>query len=112
MAHSLSANKRVRQEEKRNSRNRWRKKAMREDIKDFTDKLAHATIEEATTAFRKASRTIDRSATKGTIHKNQAARRKSRLASKLKGKALGTAKAAAKAGSKGKNMAKATAKKA
>ena len=88
MAHSLSANKRVRQEEKRNSRNRWRKKAMREDIKEFTDKLAHATIEEATTAFRKASRTIDRSATKGTIHKNQAARRKSRLASKLKGKAL------------------------
>ena len=96
MAHSLSANKRVRQEEKRNARNRWRKKLMREVIKDFTDKLAHASIEDATAAFRKAAQTIDRSSSKGTIHKNQAARRKSRLNAKLKAKTLGTGPVAAK----------------
>lgn len=89
MAHSLSANKRVRQAEKRNARNRWRKRLLREDVKDFTDKLAHGTNEETVAAFRKASRTVDRTAQHGTIHKNQAARRKSRMSAKLKAK-LGT----------------------
>lgn len=89
MAHSLSANKRVRQAEKRNARNRWRKRLLREDVKDFTDKLAHGTNEETVAAFRKASRTVDRTAQQGTIHKNQAARRKSRMSAKLKVK-LGT----------------------
>lgn len=84
MAHSLSANKRIRQNIKRNARNRWRKDTMREDIKVFVDKVLHGTLDEAKAAYKKAARTIDRTAQKGTIHKNQAARRKSRLVARLK----------------------------
>lgn len=88
MAHSLSARKRVRQNIEARARNRWRKKEMRGAIKTFLDKLAHASIEDATAAFREASRIIDRTAQKGVIHKNQAARRKSRLSAKLKARKL------------------------
>lgn len=84
MAHSLSAQKRIRQAEKRNARNRWRKSQMREAVTAFRDKLAHGTLDEASAALKTASRTIDRVAQKGTIHKNQAARRKSRLTEALK----------------------------
>ena len=84
MAHSLSANKRIRQSEATQARNRWRKTKLRESIKVFLDKVAHGTVEEATTAFRSASQVIDRTAQKGIIHKNQAARRKSRLNARLK----------------------------
>lgn len=88
MAHSLSAEKRIRQTETINSRNRWRLKAMREAMKTFSDKLAHGSMDEATTAFRAVSQIIDRTAQKGVIHKNQAARRKSRLSAKLKARKL------------------------
>ena len=84
MAHSLSAKKRIRQNAKRNARNRWRKDTMRLDVKTFTDKLLHGTLDEAKAAFKAAARTIDRTAQKGTIHKNQAARRKSRMMARLK----------------------------
>lgn len=88
MAHSLSAKKRVRQNEKLNELNRWRKRTMREAVKEFSDKLLHATLEDATVAFRKASKVIDKTAAKGVIHKNQAARRKSRMSAKLKARKL------------------------
>ncbi len=87
MAHSLSAKKRIRQNVKRRALNRWRLRAMRDSIKEFLDKLAHGTPAEAETAFRKLAKAIDRTAQKGTIHKNQAARRKSRLSKRLKAKA-------------------------
>jgi len=102
MAHSLSANKRVRQSEKRNARNRWRKREMRELIKDFVDKVAHGSSGDATTAFRAVSRNIDRTAQKGTIHKNQAARHKSRLAAKLKARVLSGDKVVVKSKNKAK----------
>lgn len=86
MAHSLSAKKRIRQNAKRNARNRWRLKSMRGAIKDFLDKLAHGSTSDAQTAFKKVTQLIDRTAAKGTIHKNQAARRKSRLSKRLKAK--------------------------
>ncbi|MCE2653634.1 MAG: 30S ribosomal protein S20 [Planctomycetaceae bacterium] len=84
MAHSLSAQKRVRQNLKRNARNRWRKRLMREAVKEFADKIAHGTLDEASSALKKAAQVIDRTAQKGTIHKNQAARRKSRMSAKVK----------------------------
>ncbi len=84
MAHSLSAEKRVRQNLKSNERNRWRLRGMRDAVRAFLDKLAHGTLEEATKAFRDASRVVDKTAAKGVIHKNQAARRKSRMSARLK----------------------------
>jgi small subunit ribosomal protein S20 len=86
MAHSLSALKRIRQNEKRNARNRWRLKTMREAIKDFREKLVHGSVEDAAEAMKKTSQIVDRTAQKGVIHKNQAARRKSRMSAALKAK--------------------------
>ncbi|HYE02751.1 MAG TPA: 30S ribosomal protein S20 [Phycisphaerales bacterium] len=92
MAHSTSARKRIRQNAKHNARNRWRKAGMRTAIKGYLDKLAHGTPDEAAEALRTAVSVIDRTASKGVIHRNQADRRKSRLSAKLKVK-QGAAKA-------------------
>ncbi len=84
MAHSRTAEKRIRQNLRRRARNRWRLATLREAIKEFRRQLAHGTVEQAVDSFRKASRIIDRTAQKGVIHKNQAARRKSRMSAALK----------------------------
>jgi small subunit ribosomal protein S20 len=86
MAHSLSAKKRIRQNEKRRARNRWRTRILRDAVREFLDKLAHGSSADAETSFRAVTKVIDRSAAKGVIHKNQAARRKSRLSKRLKAK--------------------------
>lgn len=89
MAHSLSAQKRVRQNESARARNRWRLKTMREALKDFNEQVLHGTVEQAAASFKKLSRIIDRTAAKGVIHKNQASRRKSRLSARMKAKKAG-----------------------
>lgn len=86
MAHSLSARKRVRQNETARARNRWRLRTMRDGIKEFRDAIIHGDLVKAAEAFRKASKIVDRTAAKGVIHKNQAARRKSRMSAALKAK--------------------------
>ncbi|MCR9216861.1 MAG: 30S ribosomal protein S20 [Phycisphaerales bacterium] len=87
MAHSLSAKKRVRQNLKHRARNRWRLRTMREALKKFDDKIVHSSVEEAREAYLEACKILDKTASKGVIHKNQAARRKSRLNARLKAKA-------------------------
>jgi len=87
MAHSLSAKKRIRQNVKHNSYNRWKLRSMRESIKEFREKVLHGSAADAKDAFQKACRTIDRSAAAGVIHANQAARRKKRLNATLRTKA-------------------------
>ena len=91
MAHSLSARKRIRQNEAARARNRWRLKTMRESTKTFRDKLAHGSLEDATKAMRECAKIVDKTAAKGVIHKNQAARRKSRMSAALKAKKTGGA---------------------
>ena len=84
MAHSLSAQKRVRQNATARARNRWRLKSMRDAVKTFRDKLIHGSVAEAADAMKACIRIVDRTAAKGVIHKNQAARRKSRMSAALK----------------------------
>lgn len=86
MASSVSSKKRIRQQIKRRARNRWRLRTLRDAIKEFRDKELHGGATEALTAFRKACALIDRSAGKGVIHKNTAARTKSRLSKRMKTK--------------------------
>lgn len=88
MAHSKSAQKRIRQNATARARNRWRLRAMRESIKGFQSALASGTTAEAAEAYKACSAVIDRSAQKGVIHRNQASRRKSRLNALLKAKAI------------------------
>ena len=61
---------------------------MRAAIKDFRLKLAADDLDEAKASLRACCSVIDKTAQKGVIHRNQAARRKSRLNSALKAKAL------------------------
>lgn len=83
MAHSISAEKRIRQSKKHQARNRWSKRRVHEAVKEF-DGLTHGGDKaKAEEAFRAASATLDRVAAKGAIHPNKAARKKSRLAKRL-----------------------------
>lgn len=83
MASSNSARKRVRQNARRASRNHWRLRTLRAALKDLQDKLLHSNYEESHASFRKACQLLDKTAGKGVIHKNTAARRKSRLSAKV-----------------------------
>lgn len=87
MASSISSKKRIRQNIKHRARNRWRLRIMRGAVKDFEQKVAHGTTEEARESFRVVCRVLDRTAQKGVIHRNTAARKKSRLNRRLKAKA-------------------------
>ena len=75
MGASGSVLKRVRQSRKSNSRNRHYKSMMRTAIKN----VLSADKNEAPEQLKKAISTIDRVATKGIIHNNNAARQKSKI---------------------------------
>ena len=84
MPHARSRKKDVRQNLKRRARNRWRLRNMRMAIREVTRAVARGDASGADEAFRKACAVIDRTAQKGPVHKNQAARRKSRLSKRIK----------------------------
>ena len=83
MAHSLSAKKRIRQNEKRNARNRWRKDRVKTAVRSFDDAIEEGNFDEAQTLLNKAASVIDKVASTPAMHKNTAARRRSRLAKRL-----------------------------
>jgi small subunit ribosomal protein S20 len=83
MPHSRSAKKRVRQNLKRRLRNRSVKSAAKTQIKKFLAAVQAGDVEAARTQFRAAARVLDKAATRGVLHKRNAARHKSRLAAKL-----------------------------
>lgn len=83
MAHSLSAKKRVRQNLKGRARNRARKDAVKGQIKSFSAALTGGNFDKAETELRGVTRQLDKVAAKGTIHKNNAARKRSRLTLRL-----------------------------
>ena len=83
MAHSLSAKKRVRQGEKRRARNRARKELIKNQLKSFGSALGGGDLTKAEGELRLVTRRLDKVAAKGTIHKNTAARKRSRLTKRL-----------------------------
>ena len=83
MAHSLSAKKRVRQNAKRRVINRARKSMVKTQIKHFEAALSAGEVEAATERFRLLVKKLDSVASTSTMHKNTAARMKSRLARQL-----------------------------
>lgn len=99
MAHSLSAKKRIRQNLKSRARNRARKELIKNQIKSFTTALTGGNFSKAETELRLVAKRLDRVASKHTIHKNTASRKRSRLARKLNAmRQGGSAKAAGGAG--------------
>jgi small subunit ribosomal protein S20 len=83
LANSRSAIKRMRQNPKRRLRNRNFTGAARTAVKKARTTMEDGTAQEARTATLEAIRTLDKAAEKGVIHKNNAARRKSRLMRQL-----------------------------
>ncbi len=84
MANTSSALKEIRKNARRRSRNRVVRVATRTRVKQANQAVAAGEIALSETAVRQAMRALDKAAEKGIIHKNNAARRKSRLIKKLK----------------------------
>ena len=84
MATHQDAIKRMKQNEVRRARNRHYRTRMRNQIKAVRDAVASGDVANAQTQLREAVSVIHRTCTKGVIHRNQAARRISRLNSAVK----------------------------
>jgi len=83
VAHSVSARKRVRQNARRHERNRARKTRIKTEIHKLDAAIDAGQKDRAAAQLRLAARTIDKIAATGTIHRNKAARLKSRLARRV-----------------------------
>ncbi|MCC9641234.1 30S ribosomal protein S20 [Rhodopirellula sp. JC740] len=84
MPNTQSAAKRLRQNEKRRLLNRATRSNMRTAIRRVRDAVANNDLETAKDAFQAAQKKLDRAAAKNLIHKNAAARTKSRLNTLIK----------------------------
>lgn len=84
MANSPQARKRARQQEKRRTHNASLRSLVRTNIKNVVAAIQTGDAEQAKDAYTKAVPVIDRLADKGIIHKNKAARHKSRLNAQIK----------------------------
>jgi len=84
VANSPQARKRARQAEKRRKHNASLRSLVRTQIKKVVAAVGTGDAEQARQAYAQAVPVIDRMADKGIIHKNKAARHKSRLNAKVK----------------------------
>jgi len=79
MANHKSAEKRIRQNEKRNQINRSNRSKLRTQIKKLRSALGSADKNQSSELLNPTVSLIDKAVNKGLIHKNTAARYKSRL---------------------------------
>jgi len=84
MPNTPSAKKRLRQNEKLRLRNRSVKSHMRTQLRRVREAVQAGDGEKAQVEFRLAQKKIDQAASKNLIHKNAAARTKSRLVKLVK----------------------------
>lgn len=84
MANSPQARKRARQNEKRRLHNGSLRSMARTSIKRVISAISSGDQNKAKEAYAKAEPVLDRVADKGIIHKNKAARHKSRLSARIK----------------------------
>ena len=84
MANSAGSKKRARQAVKRNKHN----SQIRAKVRTFVKKVAYAVAagdkKEADSGFAAMQKNVDQAVSKGLIHKNEAARKKSRLSAQIK----------------------------
>jgi len=84
MANSAGSIKRARQAVKRNQHN----SQIRAKVRTFVKKVRYAVVDgdkkEAAKGFTAMQKNLDQAVSKGLIHKNQAARKKSRLSAQIK----------------------------
>ena len=85
MANIASQIKRNRQNERARLRNKATRSALKTDLKKFHQAVDSGDADAARATFRAASRRLDKAATKGVVHANFAANKKSRMAKHLAG---------------------------
>ena len=83
MPNIKSAKKRVKVIQNKTLRNRKVKTRVKTAIKRFENALENQDIEQAREELKNANKVIDKATSKGVIHKNNAARKKSQLASRF-----------------------------
>ena len=83
MANIESAKKRWRQNIKRRARNRMVRSATRTYVRNANLAIEDGEAQESVDAVREAISALDRAVAKGVIHRNNAARRKSRLVQRM-----------------------------
>ena len=79
MANIKSQIKRNKQSEKAHERNKAVKTSLKSAVRKFREAAAAGDKDTAVAAGRDAARKLDKAASKGVIHKNQAANRKSTI---------------------------------
>jgi len=84
MPNTASAKKRMRQDSVRRSRNRSAKSSIRTQLRKVREAIAAKDLETSQTEYRLLVRKLDKAAAHKVIHRNTAARTKSRLTSALK----------------------------
>jgi small subunit ribosomal protein S20 len=83
MANHFSALKRARQTERRTARNRGNTSRLRSALRNMREALNKGEKSAAAQAFTQTSSALDKAIQKGVLHKNTAARYKSRLNARL-----------------------------
>ena len=83
MANIKSAKKRIKVTEAKTAQNRMIKSALKTAIKKFEAAVEAKNTEEAKALYTSVVKSLDMATSKGVVHKNMAARKKSRLAAKL-----------------------------
>jgi small subunit ribosomal protein S20 len=91
VAHSLSAQKRVRQAAKRRVINRARKSMIKTQIKHLESAINAGEVDKAKDQYKVLTKKLDKISTTSTLHKNTAARIKSRMARRVNALAAKTA---------------------
>jgi small subunit ribosomal protein S20 len=84
MPNIQSAKKRLKQSLVRRDRNRSTKRAIRTEYKKVIEAVEAGNVEQAETELRTVAKKVDKAAAKKIIHRNAAARVKSRLSAKVK----------------------------
>ncbi|WP_029089060.1 30S ribosomal protein S20 [Brevibacterium album] len=83
MANIKSQKKRILTNEKARLRNKAVRSEVRSAIRTVRERIAAGDAEQAATALRHASRKLDKAVSKGVLHRNNAANRKSSLAKQV-----------------------------
>lgn len=83
MPNTNSAKKRIKQSAASRDRNRARRSTLKTGIRKFLDAVHDTDVGRAKEEFRLVSRMLDKTAAKGTMHRNTTSRKKSRLAARL-----------------------------
>ncbi|NLS95848.1 MAG: 30S ribosomal protein S20 [Planctomycetaceae bacterium] len=84
MPNTKSAKKRLLQNVERRARNRSLRSDLRTQCRKVREAIKAADVERAETEFRLATKKLDRAGARNIIHRNAAARLKSRMSAKIK----------------------------